>query len=125
MNEKKLFSVFGKRVRDLRKQKGWTQQELADAIDRTRDAVSNIERGLNGTHIKVAYLMAEAFGVPLVDLFDFGVSPSVRHDERAQLNKLVQLLAGHDVKTLQKMYTLATVMLDVETTPRPRRRKLM
>ncbi len=122
MNEKKLFAVFGKRIQELRKQKGWSQDRLAEAIGRTRDAVSNMERGVNGTHIKIAYGIAEALGVPLADLFDFGPSQGVDRERRAQINKLIALLAPRDAATLQKIHDLVAIALDVNG-PRPQGRR--
>ena len=122
MNEKKLFAAFGKRVQELRKQKGWSQDRLAEAIGRTRDAVSNVERGVNGTHIKLAYLIADALGVSMADLFDFGGPESADRERRMQVNKLVALVAGRDAATLQKIQSLVEIALDVNA-PRPPVRK--
>jgi transcriptional regulator with XRE-family HTH domain len=122
MNEKKLFTAFGKRIQELRKRKGWSQDRLAEAIGRTRDAVSNMERGVNGTHIKIAYAIAEALDVPLADLLEFGPAHGADRERRAQINKLIALVADRDAATLEKIHTLVSVALDVNA-PRPAGRK--
>jgi transcriptional regulator with XRE-family HTH domain len=122
MNEKKLFTAFGKRIQELRKRKGWSQDRLAEAIGRTRDAVSNMERGVNGTHIKIAYAIAEALDVPLADLLEFGPAHAADRERRAQINKLIALVADRDPATLEKIHTLVSVALDVNA-PRPAGRK--
>ena len=123
MNEKKLFVAFGKRIQELRKQKGWSQERLAEAIGRTRDAVSNMERGVNGTHIKIAYGIAEALGVPLADLFEFGPAQGVDRERRAQINKLIALVVDRDAVTLQKLHGLVALALEVNAPRSPGRRK--
>jgi transcriptional regulator with XRE-family HTH domain len=123
MNEKKLFVAFGKRIQELRKQKGWSQDRLAEAIGRTRDAVSNMERGVNGTHIKIAYAIAEALGVPLADLFAFGPVQSEDRERRARISKLIALLANCDAATLEKIHALVAVALDVDASRLSGRRK--
>jgi transcriptional regulator with XRE-family HTH domain len=40
-----LVTFRGNRVEELRKKKGWTQQELADRINKPRSTVSNYEKG--------------------------------------------------------------------------------
>ncbi|MBY0510995.1 MAG: helix-turn-helix domain-containing protein [Rhodospirillaceae bacterium] len=95
---------------------------MAEAIGRTRDAVSNMERGVNGTHIKIAYAIAEALGVPLADLFDFGPAQGVDRERRAQINKLIALLASRDAATLQKIHELVAIALDMNG-PRPQGRR--
>ena len=40
------FSVYmGKRIREAREEKGWSQQELADMIYKRRASISEIENG--------------------------------------------------------------------------------
>lgn len=123
MDDKKLFLAFGRRVQQLRKQKRWSQEQLAEAIGRTRDAVSNIERGVNGTHIKVAYLIATALEVSLADLFEFG-SVGARDRERRQLeNKLLVLLHGRDARTLQQIHSLIETALEIGAGDKMKKRK--
>ena len=122
MNEKKLFVGFGKRIQELRKRKGWSQERLAEAIGRTRDAVSNMERGVNGTHIKIAFAIAEALGVPLADLFEFGPSQGLDRERREAINKLIALVANRDAATLEKIHSLITAALEVNA-PRPQGRR--
>ena len=41
----------GKRIKEMRKKAGMTQEELADAIGMTREALARIETGKNGTSV--------------------------------------------------------------------------
>jgi putative transcriptional regulator len=55
---------FGIALRELRKQRGLTQEELAVKIDRSTDSVSQLERGINEPSFETLYRLSEALQVP-------------------------------------------------------------
>ena len=57
-----LRQVFGRNVRDLRKAKGWSQEELADQAGLHRTYISIIERGLKNVSIDNIETIAKALG---------------------------------------------------------------
>jgi len=70
MNYKFLYQKLGERIENLRKEKGLTQEELAEKADLHRAYFWDIETGRN-VSIKTAYKIARALGVKLSELFDF------------------------------------------------------
>jgi transcriptional regulator with XRE-family HTH domain len=58
----------GDKVRDLRKERGWSQQELADRAGISMQTVSNLETGRHVPEIATLSKIAGALGVPLPDL---------------------------------------------------------
>ena len=58
----------GDKVRDLRKERGWSQQELADQAGISMQTVSNLETGRHVPGIATLSKIAGALGVPLSDL---------------------------------------------------------
>lgn len=62
------------RVRELRKQRGWTLEQLAASSGVSRSMLSQIERGAASPTLGVAYRIAQAFGQSLSDLVDVQVS---------------------------------------------------
>lgn len=58
------------RVRDLRKRRGWTLEELSSACGVSRSMLSEIERERANPTLVVAYRIAEAFGLSLAELVD-------------------------------------------------------
>lgn len=58
------------RVRALRKQKGWTLEQLASLSGVSRSMLSQIERGHANPTLGVAFRVAQAFGLSLGDLVD-------------------------------------------------------
>jgi transcriptional regulator with XRE-family HTH domain len=62
---------FGKTVRTLRKRKGMTQEQLAEAADISVDFLSLVERGVNAPSFATLERLADALGVPVKELFEF------------------------------------------------------
>lgn len=61
-----------RRVRELRKKRGWTLDELSAACGVSRSMLSEIERGRANPTLVVAYRIARAFGMTLGELVDTG-----------------------------------------------------
>jgi transcriptional regulator with XRE-family HTH domain len=55
----------GDKVRDLRKERGWSQQELAGRAGISMQTVSNLETGRHVPGIATLSKIAGALGVPL------------------------------------------------------------
>lgn len=58
------------RVRDLRKRKGWTLEQLAAASGVSRSMLSEVENGRANPTVAVAHRIARAFGMSLGELVD-------------------------------------------------------
>ncbi|MEO6199330.1 MAG: helix-turn-helix transcriptional regulator [Sphingomicrobium sp.] len=63
------------RLRVLRAEHDWSQQQLADKIDVSRQSVNAIETGKYDPSLPLAFRIAELFGLPIEEVF---VSPSSR-----------------------------------------------
>ena len=61
---------FGRRVRELRKQKGFSQEVLADKAGLHRTYIGSIERGEQNVSIDNIDKIAKALSTPIVSLFD-------------------------------------------------------
>lgn len=62
---------FGIRLRQLRKQKGLTLEELAGRADLEYSQVSRIERGIINTSLSQIMVIAEALEIHPSELFHF------------------------------------------------------
>ncbi len=60
---------FGKRVRELRKQKGYSQEELADKAGLHRTYIGSIERGEQNVSIDNIDKIAKALKTPIALMF--------------------------------------------------------
>ncbi len=57
------------RVKELRNQRGWTQQELAEAVGVSRQSVNSIERNRYVPSLPLALTFARVFGTPTDEIF--------------------------------------------------------
>ncbi len=61
-------------IRALRTERGWSQQELADKLDVSRQSVNAIETGKYDPSLPLAFALARLFGRNIEELFDDGTS---------------------------------------------------
>ena len=64
------LSSFGARLRELRQQRGWTLEELAEASGFSRGFLSRLESGGRQASIAAALTLARIFEVSLAELFE-------------------------------------------------------
>lgn len=57
------------RVRELRKELGWTQQKLAEAVGVSRQSINSIERNRYVPSLPLALKFARIFECPTDDIF--------------------------------------------------------
>lgn len=57
------------RVKELRAERGWTQQQLANELDVSRQTVNAIETGRYDPSLPVAFRLATLFATRLDELF--------------------------------------------------------
>lgn len=63
--------LFGNKVRAMRKERGWSQEELADASELDRTYIGGIERGERNVSIMNIAKIARALGVTAASLIPF------------------------------------------------------
>jgi transcriptional regulator with XRE-family HTH domain len=61
---------FGQRVRQLRAERHWSQEELAHRSGLHRTYVSSLERGERNVSLKAIQQLADAFGIAVQQLMD-------------------------------------------------------
>lgn len=75
--DEKGLKSFGDRLREIRKEKGVSQEELAYKTELHLSQIGRIERGEIGCSISFVFLFAETLGVEPVDFFKFGKQKGV------------------------------------------------
>lgn len=68
--EKANRLAFGERVRDLRLERGLSQERLAEAADLHRNHLGTVERGEQNPTLDSILALATALGVPPARLFE-------------------------------------------------------
>lgn len=57
------------RLEELRKSRGIKQEELADALEVSRQTIGSLENGRYNPSILLAFKIARYFGMPIEDVF--------------------------------------------------------
>lgn len=78
MNKKKLI---GLRIKELRKRKGLSQEEVAEKAETSPNYVSRMERGTENPTLDMLIKISEALEVDMWELFDF------KHQENSKALK--------------------------------------
>lgn len=67
-NPAKLKALFGRRVAELRRAKGWTQEKMAERLGTSVQWLSRIEGGGENVTIDTLVLFANTLSVTVVEL---------------------------------------------------------
>lgn len=59
------------RIRELRKEKNVTQDDLANAVSVTRQTIISLENGKYNASLQLAYKIAKYFSLSIEDIFVF------------------------------------------------------
>lgn len=66
--EAKLLKTIGRVIRSLRRRRGLSQDELAEAAKLSRNYISDIERGTRNPSLLAVVALSRALRVPLRDI---------------------------------------------------------
>lgn len=69
MDEKKLI---GRRIKELRKSKGLSQEKLAEKAETSPNYLSRMERGTENPTLDMLIKLTNALEVEMWEMFDFG-----------------------------------------------------
>lgn len=69
--KKEILIQFGNKLRSLRVEKGFTQEQLANELGVEISQISRIERGVINTSITTVYTIAIILKIDVAELFTF------------------------------------------------------
>ena len=99
---KDIKILLGKRVKELRKKLGISQQELADIINVDQRNLSNIECGISFP-TKTLLDIAQALKVELIELFNFEHHKLTFDEMKIYINSELNNLEEENVKIIYKL----------------------
>ena len=94
MNKKKLI---GLRIKELRKRKGLSQEEVAEKAETSPNYVSRMERGTENPTLDMLIKISEALEVDMWELFDF------KHQESPKALKEMLRKIGGEIEDEDKL----------------------
>lgn len=83
-------------MKQAREAANLTQSQLAERIDRTKVAVSNVERGLSLPGLNTLQAICDVTGIPLPAVVEAAGGDGATLDQRAQLNALFGRLSDRN-----------------------------
>ena len=66
----RLYQILGETIRDKRLRAGFSQEQLAEKANLTRNYIGQIERAEKRIHLETLAKIAKALGVKVRDLVD-------------------------------------------------------
>ena len=99
MNAQKLF---GKRIKELRKQKNITQEQLSEMLGVFQKQIGNIETGTTFTTMNNIEKLAQILGVEIQDLFAFNQHKS-KNELVDEINHFVSIANDEQIKLIYKI----------------------
>ncbi|MDF2652309.1 MAG: hypothetical protein K0Q73_8114 [Paenibacillus sp.] len=64
-NETRLYTEIGRRIREARRKKGFTQEELSDRVSLSRPSISFVENGQQNISLYAIYEICFALDVSI------------------------------------------------------------
>lgn len=104
-----LPESVGKRIRELRKAKGWTQEQFAEAASLHYSYIGGVERGDRNISLETLEKIVAAFNVPAIELFRF-------EDETQRRKALDEHMALLSSKSAEEIVALTRVTREVIAT---------
>lgn len=68
MSNENITIRFGRRLRELRRRKGWTQVQMADALGIDRSYISDMERGKLNVCLPTLEVLAKGFETSMAEI---------------------------------------------------------
>jgi transcriptional regulator with XRE-family HTH domain len=96
------MTKIGDKITQLRKQKNWSQTELAKQISVSREAIGKYERNEALPSVETAKKIANAFGVTLDFLVDDATTPSLDKETVKRINDIQKM----DVNTKTVLFNV-------------------
>ena len=108
-NIKELYLLIGQKIREARKRKNITLEELAGKVGRNWSFLSQIERGRSIPSIETLYLICDALEISLSDLFE--KHKSIPYKINSKTDKFIWLLKDANPSEKQTIISVVKQIL--------------
>ncbi|MBE9913685.1 helix-turn-helix domain-containing protein [Paenibacillus donghaensis] len=97
----KLSTLVGGRIKTLRKAKGWTQEQLAEASSLHYSYIGGVERGERNISLDTLEKIVAALQVPPMELFRIEFETDDEKVHQKALDELMALMSSRDAEELE------------------------
>lgn len=114
MNETtQILKTLGRRIAQLRKQKGMSQEDFADVSGKMINTISNIERGLSDPKVTTLMSISKALGISIDELFSETKQAQTTEELPSNIATILQILKKQDDKTLKVIQKQIEALLEL------------
>ena len=114
MNETtQILKTLGRRIAQLRKQKGMSQEDFADVSGKMINTISNIERGLSDPKVTTLMSISKALGISIDELFSETKQVQTTEELPSNIATILQILKKQDDKTLKVIQKQIEALLEL------------
>lgn len=114
MNETtQILKTLGRRIAQLRKQKGMSQEDFADVSGKMINTISNIERGLSDPKVTTLMSISKALGISIDELFSENKQAQITEELPKNISTILQILKKQDDKTLKVIQKQIEALLEL------------
>lgn len=110
MKKKDINRVVAQRIRELRKARRWSQEELAGRTNLSVHTIGAIERGRSSPTVDTLFRITQALGVELSEFFDPTIPEIGRYDKERR--ELWAQLKGKKPDEIRAVSQLAQVLFE-------------
>lgn len=109
------LASFGVRLKELRLQKGWTLQELANQSGLSKTFISRLESGSRQASIAAVLTLARIFGVSLASMFetDLATEPCLIVRAAEAVTKSINGLTYTPLSSAERFFNLQPIRISV------------
>ncbi|HZG16183.1 MAG TPA: helix-turn-helix transcriptional regulator [Candidatus Bathyarchaeia archaeon] len=102
--EKSTLKLIGAKIRQIRKEKGITQEQLAEKANTTNSYIAGVERGTRNVTIGSLEKIADALGVNVFEFFEYGQFAQTQEQE--YVYKINEMLLTRDASDQRKAFAI-------------------
>ncbi len=95
------IKLFGQKIKEFRKKRRLTQEQLAEIIDVDYQTISRIETGYYFTSFENLTKLADALNVEIKDFFDFEADENTEKIQK-ELSECIKKMSAEKLKKLSK-----------------------
>jgi len=104
-----VFQLIGARVRNIRKSKGLTQEQLAELASTSHSYIGDLERGARNVTLQSLQKVSDALGVNFFELFSYGEFTELEK-KNSTIWKIVELLVDKEEIEVEKALSVLNAM---------------
>lgn len=106
-----ILEAIGLRMREIRQEKQWTQEQLGEKIGVSYSYIGRIERGQKNISLKTLEKVAQALGVSEADFFTYSSKQEFKSEKMKEIHDITMELYKNDFQAIAKVKPVVLELL--------------